>query len=158
MSEKQPHLVVCNYSNGPIGASGCICVVVNRNELVLLKQATMQLGDFYNQVTGVMSESRGVDGFHRNGDVADWEEFDFPTPDPEVLELIKKQGEQPSASDVLSGKVPDPCVLCGKDVVTGPEELKWGLEWEGGRWVHYRCAESVGAAALRIQGKEKADG
>jgi len=61
------------------------------SELALLRRAVKQLGEFYNQVTGVMSESHGVDGFHLNGDVAGWAELDFPMPDPNVLELIKKQ-------------------------------------------------------------------
>lgn len=31
-SVNHPHLLVCNYPRGPIGAAGCICKVVNKND------------------------------------------------------------------------------------------------------------------------------
>lgn len=32
------HVLACNYQEGPIGAEGCICVLVNKNELEALRQ------------------------------------------------------------------------------------------------------------------------
>ena len=35
--------------------------------------------DVAKEIDGIVAESRGVDGFHLNGDVAEWGEFDLPT-------------------------------------------------------------------------------
>ncbi len=33
---------------------------------------------------GIVAESRGVDGWHLNGDIAEWDEFDLPQIDASV--------------------------------------------------------------------------
>ena len=64
------------------------------SELALLRKAVRQLGIFHRLLTGLMSESRAVAGFHLNGDEADWSEFDFGSVDDDVLELIKELGSK----------------------------------------------------------------
>ena len=63
---------------------------VLESELALLRKAVSQLGVFHKLLTGLMSESRGVAGFHLNGDEACWGEFDFGSIDDDVLALIKE--------------------------------------------------------------------
>ena len=53
----------------------------------------------------------------------------------------------------VSGSELRACHLCGEPVESGPDKSRWGMNWRGSQWIHYRCAEDLGEAACRVQGK-----
>lgn len=47
---------------------------------------------FYSNVQGIIRQSQGVAGWHLNGDIASWQDFDLPRLDDDVNSISTAEG------------------------------------------------------------------